>query len=85
MDSEQKNLDNRLNTIYKAKDDLVMKQEEREGERLRIAEREEDIRRKAISDELRKEDDMRAKQSKELSVHEKRAEELLQKQLDMRK
>lgn len=85
MDSEQKNLDSRLNTIYKAKDDLVMKQEEREGERLRIAEREEDIRRKAISDELRKEDDMRARQSKELSVHEKRAEELLQKQLDMRK
>lgn len=28
---------------------------------------------------------MRARQSKELSVHEKRAEELLQKQLDMRK
>lgn len=54
-----------------------MKEEERARERLRIAEREEEIRRKAISDELHKEDQMRAKESKELSVHEKRAEELL--------
>jgi hypothetical protein len=54
-----------------------MKEDERTRERLRIAEREEEIRRKAISDELHKEDELRVKESKELSVHEQRAEELL--------
>jgi hypothetical protein len=47
-----------------------MQEEERARERLRIAEREEEIRRKAISDELHKEDEIRVKQGKELSVHE---------------
>lgn len=61
MESEHKRLEDSLNTIYKAKDQLVMKEEERARERLRIAEREEDIRRKAIADEIHKEDELRAK------------------------
>lgn len=85
MDAEHKQLEANLNSLYKAKDQLVLKQEEKTRERLRIAEREEEIRRKIISDELHKEDAMREKENKELSTHEKRAEELLQKQLDMRK
>lgn len=70
MDSEHKQLENRLDSIHKAKDELVRQEDERARERLRIAEREEEIRRKAISEELHKEDELRAKQSKELSVHE---------------
>ena len=85
MDSEHKQLESQLDEIYKSKDKFVMQEDERTRERLRIAEREEEIGRKAISDELHKEDELRAKESKELSVHEQRAEELLQKQLDMRK
>jgi hypothetical protein len=77
MDSEHKQLDSRLDTIYKAKDNLMKEEDDRARERLRIAEREEEIRRKAISEELHKEDEFKSKQSKELSVHEQRAEELL--------
>ena len=66
LNFEHTDIEKNLDRLYKEKDQLIKEEEQRARERLHSAEIEEESRRKAMSEEIKKEDEIRSAHNKEM-------------------
>ena len=85
LKAERSSIDGTINSLIATKDDLEKQEEERHKKTLETYKLEEDEKHRILLAESRDEHALRKQYRDEAAKHEKRAEQLLEKQLELRK
>ena len=85
LKAERSSIDGTINSLIQEKDDLEKQEEERHKKTLETYKLEEDEKHRILLAESRDEKTLRKQYRDEAAKHEKRAEQLIEKQLELRK